>query len=106
LIRSLWRTADRTGMPITRPLWLAYPHDRTAWRQDQEWLLGPNVLVATVITQSATSRRVYFPGGCWRAAGSHRTYRSPRFVTVHAGLADLPFFIRCHTAPLGSSPLP
>ena len=30
LILRLWERAERTGMPITRPLWLAYPGDRTA----------------------------------------------------------------------------
>ena len=30
LIRRLWREAARTGMPITRPLWLAAPEDARA----------------------------------------------------------------------------
>jgi alpha-glucosidase (family GH31 glycosyl hydrolase) len=106
LILSLWREADRSGMPITRPLWLAYPHDRAAWRQEQEWLLGQDVLVAPVVTEGATSRSVYFPAGCWRSPSGHRTYRGPRSATVSAPLTDLPFFVRCDTAPLGTKPLP
>ena len=53
LILRLWRQADSTGMPVTRPLWLAYPSDAEAARQDQEWLLGPNVLVAPVVEKVA-----------------------------------------------------
>ena len=30
LIRRLWKRAERTGIPITRPLWLAYPDDPAA----------------------------------------------------------------------------
>src|SRR4051794_7253747 len=66
LIARLWRQADQSGIPVTRPLWLAYPHDHRAARQDQEWLLGPNILVAPVVTQGDESRSVYFPRGCWR----------------------------------------
>lgn len=102
LIRSLWRQADRTGIPPTRPLWLADPGDRTASRQDQEWLLGPDVLVAPVVEQDASSRRVYFPHGCWRSANTGRIYRGPRSATVGASLTQLPYFTRCNTRPLGS----
>jgi alpha-glucosidase (family GH31 glycosyl hydrolase) len=103
LIMSLWGEADRTGMPVTRPLWLAYPGDRTAWHQDQEWLLGPDVLVAPVVTEGATSRSVYFPAGCWRSPVG-KTYRGPRSATVSAPLTDLPYFVRCGTSPLRQQP--
>ncbi len=97
LILRLWREADRTGIPPTRPLWLAYPHDPQATRQDQEWLLGPNLLVAPVITQGAGGRTVYFPAGCWHSPVSGRTIRGPRSTWVRAPLADLPYFSRCGT---------
>jgi len=105
LIMRLWRTADRTGMPITRPLWLAYPNDPRAVAQDQEWLLGPDVLVAPVVTEGATARQVYFPPGCWRMPGGAaapagaRRYRGPLEATVQAPLAKLPYFFRCATTP-------
>lgn len=100
LILSLWREARRTGLPVTRPLWLQYPRDRAARRQDQEWLLGPDVLVAPVLTPGARSRRVYFPAGCWRSPVTRRAYRGPRQVVVRAALTQLPYFTRCHTDPL------
>ena len=49
------------GCPRPGPLWLAYPDDRRAGAQDQEWLLGPDVLVAPVVEQGATSRSVVLP---------------------------------------------
>ncbi|MBV9801401.1 MAG: glycoside hydrolase family 31 protein [Solirubrobacterales bacterium] len=97
LILRLWREADRTGIPPTRPLWLVYPHDPKATRQDQEWLLGPNLLVAPVITQGAGGRTVYFPAGCWHSPVSGRTIRGPKTTRVSAPLAVLPYFSRCGT---------
>jgi alpha-glucosidase (family GH31 glycosyl hydrolase) len=99
-MQRLWKGARRTGMPPTRPLWLAYPHDGRAARQDQEWLLGPDVLVAPVVEQGARSRRVYFPRGCWRAVDSgERRYRGPRSTRVAAPLGRLPYFFRCGKRP-------
>jgi alpha-glucosidase (family GH31 glycosyl hydrolase) len=104
LIQRSWRTADRTGAPVTRPLWFDYPSDRKAWSQDQEWLLGPHLLAAPVVTDNATSRQVYLPRGCWVAhgMGHRRTYRGRRTVTVSASLGQLPYFTTCGTEPLAA----
>jgi alpha-glucosidase len=99
LILKLWQQATRTGMPVTRPLWLQYPGDTATWTQDQEWLLGPSVLVAPVVTEGAASRSVYFPPGCWRFQGTGARYRGPLTATVSAPLATLPYFFRCGTDP-------
>jgi sulfoquinovosidase len=100
LIMRLWRKAAHTGMPPTRPLWLAYPHDPSARAQDQEWLLGTDLLVAPVVEQGAASRMVYFPAGCWRSPVTGRRHRGPRSVVVSAPLTELPRFFRCGTHPL------
>lgn len=102
LIFKLWREADLTGMPMTRPLWLAYPDDPRAARQDQEWLLGPELLVAPVIEQGASSRIVYFPHGCWTQPETHARYHGPGYATVPAPLSRLPYFYRCGNDPLKS----
>jgi alpha-glucosidase (family GH31 glycosyl hydrolase) len=99
LIAALWKEADETGMPITRPLYLAYPEDPEAPAQDQEWLLGPDVLVAPVVEEKATSRQVYFPAGCWRDPETGHEITGPREETVHAAPTQLPFFFKCGTEP-------
>jgi alpha-glucosidase (family GH31 glycosyl hydrolase) len=98
LIRRLWREARRNGIPPTRPLWLQFPGDPRAAGQDQEWMLGPNVLVTPVVTEGATTRSVYFPTGCWRGTGIR--VHGPASRTVNARLGVLPYFVRCGTAPL------
>ena len=99
LILNLWRQGQRTGLPITRPLWLAYPGDPQAAQQDQEWLLGPDVLVAPVVTQGATARTVYLPAGCWQEPDTGARYRGPSSPTVDAPIERLPYFFRCATQP-------
>jgi alpha-glucosidase (family GH31 glycosyl hydrolase) len=99
LILRLWRRADQTGIPPARPLWLEFPGDRRAAAQQQEWTLGDDVLVAPVVTQGTTTRRVYFPAGCWRDPQTHLTEFGPGSATIRAPLTRLPFFFRCATDP-------
>lgn len=101
LITKLWKEADATGAPPTRPLWFADPDDRQGWHQDQEWLLGDDVLVAPVVVKGATSRSVYLPAGCWQLHGRGDRRTGGQSVTVAAGLGTLPWFTRCGTSPLG-----
>ncbi len=98
-IRAAWKHAAETGLPITRPLWLIYPEDPEAAAQDQQWLLGEDVLVAPVVTEGAVSHAVYFPEGCWQHGETRERYRGPASVEVAAPLDSLPWFVRCGSRP-------
>jgi alpha-glucosidase len=99
LMASLWKQADKTGLPPLRPLWLAEPGDPTAAVQDQEWLLGNDVLVAPVVTQGALTHAVYLPSGRWVDQQSGKTYEGRRTVTVASPVGGLPYFFRAGTQP-------
>lgn len=99
LIAAVWANAASSGIPLMRPVWLTAPTDDRAWAADQEWMLGPDVLVAPVVTQGATQRSVYLPPGCWNRQDSPGTYTGPSEATVAVPLTDLPYFFRCGTAP-------
>lgn len=96
-IMRLWREAKRTGMPITRPLWLAYPRMAGAQGIDQEYLLGPDVFVAPVVTRGASTRKVVFPPGCWRHPETGVSYSGS--ATVPAPIDRHPYFFKCGTTP-------
>jgi alpha-glucosidase (family GH31 glycosyl hydrolase) len=52
-----------TGMPMMRPMFLAWPNDPNCQGPDVEdqYMFGPNWLVAPVYVYQATSRSVYLP---------------------------------------------
>ena len=54
-----------TGLPLMRPLWLAYPEDQRALTCDDEYLFGDSLLVAPVLQSGARERTVYLPAGFW-----------------------------------------
>ena len=99
LMMRLWQEAQTTGVPPVRGLWVEYPKDERARQEDQQWLLGPNVLVAPVVEQGASTRNVYLPQGCWKHVDTGAQYEGPRDVTVPAPIDSLPYFFKCGTNP-------
>lgn len=99
LMMRLWQEAQTTGVPPVRGLWVEYPKDERARQEDQQWLLGPNVLVAPVVEQGASRRNVYLPQGCWKHVDTGAQFEGPRDVTVPAPIDSLPYFFKCGTSP-------
>lgn len=99
LIMRLWREAQVTGIPPTRGLWFHFPDDARARKEDQQWMLGPDVLVAPVVKQGAVTRDVYLPKGCWKHVESGQSFNGPGDVNVKAPVNSLPYFFRCGTQP-------
>ncbi|HZD22081.1 MAG TPA: TIM-barrel domain-containing protein, partial [Acidimicrobiia bacterium] len=62
---TLGHIASRDGMPMMRPLLLEYHSDPEAAGIDDQYLLGPDLLVAPVLEEEAESRQVYIPDGAW-----------------------------------------
>lgn len=65
----------RTGLPLMRHMALAYPADSKAVARDDQFMFGPDLLAAPVVTEGATSRELYLPRGRWVDLGSALRYR-------------------------------
>lgn len=64
--KQLFAEAETLGWPVVRPLFFHYPKDRNTYNIDnQEFLLGRDILVAPVLDEGSTSKEVYFPQGKW-----------------------------------------
>ena len=87
-ILTLADAAAVTGEPILRPL--AYHFDGYADVHD-EFLLGPEILVAPVLEAGATTRRVVLPPGRWSAPDGS-TLDGPADVDIPVELDSLPFW--------------
>jgi len=98
---SLLLDAEASGTPTIRPLPLAYPDDgESVAFADTEYLLGPALLVAPVVTQGATSRAVHVPPGTWVSWWDGTKVVGPKTWTAKAPIGDPPLFV------LGGSLLP
>jgi alpha-glucosidase (family GH31 glycosyl hydrolase) len=104
---------QRTALPITRHLALAFPGDPEAIAQQEEYMFGPDLLAAPVIEPGDRQRTLYAPGGqwvdFWRAvsfdpgsgafglSGPAQLLAGGRNVTLPAPIDELPLLIRAGT---------
>ncbi len=91
----LWREAQncvRAGRPMMAHLCLDNPEDAEAWRVDDEYLLGRELLVAPVTEPGATGRSVYLPRGTWRDEFTAETFTGPRRMDVVCPLDRIPVY--------------
>jgi alpha-D-xyloside xylohydrolase len=85
--------AARTGLPVVRPLVLEYQDDPSVHRLDTQFLLGEDLLVAPVFTDSGT-RSVYLPEGEWREFWTNEQYTGSGTVHIDVEIDEMPIFVR------------
>ncbi len=88
-------TASATGLPPMRALFLEFPEEAPAWEVSDQFMLGPDVLVAPVTAHGARERDVYLPGarrGSTPGPGSPSSENG--WVTADAPLEHIPVYLR------------
>jgi len=92
---TLAAEAHRTGLPMTRPLYLDYPDQPDAYIHPMEYLDGPDVLVAPVTSPGTVAdTTVWFPPGQWVDYFTGATVTGPTTVTVAEPLDRMPVYVR------------
>jgi alpha-D-xyloside xylohydrolase len=85
--------AAQKGVPMMRAMLLEFPNDRTCLFLDQQYMLGPSLLVAPVFSANG-SVEFYLPEGRWTSLLSGEVLSGPRWVTQDHGFSSLPLFVR------------
>ncbi|ADZ71624.1 TIM-barrel domain-containing protein [Polymorphum gilvum] len=98
LYTTLYR-AVAEAEPMLRPTFLDHEHDPRCFAETDDFLIGRDLLVASVVEPGARVRRVYLPDnatgwwdfwtGTWHAGGQD--------MTVPVTLASMPLFVRAGT---------
>jgi alpha-D-xyloside xylohydrolase len=88
-------TASTTGVPPMRALFIEFPSDPTAWEVGDQFMFGPDVLVAPVTVQGARERDVYLTAGAsWLDAWTGEPVKKTGWVTAAAPLQRIPVYLR------------
>ena len=89
------RAAHDTGVPPMRPLLLEFPDDPAAVDVDDQFMLGPDLLVAPVLEAGASRRRLYLPAGTdWEDAWSGTKVEGGAWHDAEAPIDRIPVFRR------------
>ena len=84
------------GIPINAPTVFYFPADTNTYsRNDTDYMVGRDLLVAPVYNEGENDRSVYLPSGAtWYFWDLPRRYTGGQTVTVPASLGSLPLFSR------------
>ena len=87
--------ASQNGLPLARALLLEFPDDpRSVSAPGDEYLFGSSLLVAPVLHEGLTNRKVYFPPGKWFDWDYGYEYEGGRDWVVSAPQNRIPVAVR------------
>lgn len=96
LMPYLWAAAQHAsseGLPVMRPMQLAFPDDPAVAYLDRQYMLGPDILVAPVFTADG-SVDLYLPAGGWRHLLSGEAVQGGGWRRERHGFDSLPIYVR------------
>jgi alpha-glucosidase (family GH31 glycosyl hydrolase) len=89
------REAYDTGMPIARPMYLAWPGASQAYEFDSQYMFGDDLLVAPVTRPGASATKtIWFPPGRWVDIFTGDVHPGGRTATLRVPLDRMPVFAR------------
>ena len=86
--------AAETGAPVQRPLVFDHQYDPVVRSMDDQFQLGPDLLVAPVLAPGTTSRQVYLPAGTWYDWHTDEALTGPRWVVAPTPAERIPLYAR------------
>ncbi len=92
---SLYWRASQFGEPILRPVFYEFERDPLAFEDCDDFLFGPNLLVASVVEPGQRVRRVYLPRGPsdWLDFWTGQRHRAGTAVDLAAPLDRIPLLV-------------
>jgi len=88
------KKASSDGTPVMRPLFYDFDEELLV-TIDDEYMFGPDLLVAPVTELHATSRKVYLPKGVnWKDVNTGQVYEGGKTIQVETPLETMPLFTR------------
>ncbi|MDR3341264.1 MAG: glycoside hydrolase family 31 protein [Treponema sp.] len=94
-ITTQMEAAHHKGSPVMRPLFYDFPEDSHVWDVEDQYMFGPNYLVAPILYAGLGERQVYLPAGSsWTDCWTGEKHAGGKYVTAAAPLERIPVFSR------------
>ena len=97
-IRELMTAAHEKGTPLMRPLFYDYPEDEKVWEIEDQYMFGPDLLVAPILYEGLRERQVYLPEGQWININDGTECAGGQSVTGAAPYEAIPVYVRAGSA--------
>jgi alpha-glucosidase len=93
-IYTFAREATQTGVPLVRALVLENQNDPKTYEAYCEYLLGRNILMAPLWSDTTFYRDIYLPEGEWIDYFDEVTYQGRQTINYHAPIDRVPILIK------------
>jgi alpha-glucosidase len=84
----------RTGIPLMRPLLLAYPQSPEFFNDDGEFLFGPDLFVSPVTTELQDEKVIQLPPGNWYDYWTGEKSSEKELKKLKPALDQVPVYVR------------
>ena len=78
--------ATHTGTPIMRPMFYDFYMDEVCYGLEDQYMFGEDILVAPIMKQHQTSRKVYLPEGTWVDVNTKAVIQGKMWVDCKASI--------------------
>lgn len=85
--------AHETGTPIMRSMPVAFPNEKNLAAVSDQYMFGPDLLVAPVVNED-TFKVIVFPPGVWTNLWNGKTVSGPARLKVEAPLDTIPVYLK------------
>lgn len=94
-IHDIMEEAHEKGTPPMRPIFYDFPEDKYTWDIDDQYMFGPDILVAPITVEGKRRRNVYLPeGASWKNPYTEEEYEGGQTLIVDAPLDIIPLFLK------------
>lgn len=82
------------GKPLMRPLYYYSFADSNAYRAEEQYYWGDNILVAPVTSQGINSLNLYLPAGKWYGLTTNAVTNGGQWISQPVDIKDIPVFVK------------
>lgn len=93
-VKRLMEQAHEKGTPVMRPLFYDFPEDGKCWEIEDEYMFGPEILVAPILYEKQRERKLYLPVGEWRSLHDGKVYAGGADIVCDAPIDAIPVFVK------------
>ena len=94
-IRECMQEASEKGAPVMRPMFYDFPKDTHCWEVEDQYMFGPDLIIAPVMEAGMKERQIYLPAGTrWIDAYTKAVYDGGQMITTPTPLEVIPVMMR------------
>ena len=93
-LEKIYKEAHENGSPLMRTMFYEFPEDAKCWELEDQYMFGPDYLVAPIFSAETFEREVYLPAGTWTDIRDGKQYEGGKTIVAPAPIDSIPVFKR------------